>query len=231
MLKTLSLTSLVCCTLMVGCANANANEKDPYEPFNRSIDGFNTTLDQYAVKPVTEGYVAVTPDVARQAIHNFSTNLFEPETILSDLLQGKFAQAVQDTARFIFNTTFGLFGLIDIATPMGLPKHHEDLGQTFAVWGWTDSDYLALPFLGPSTVRDASTKPIEFIYLTGYGLPITALKLLDMRASILPLEPMIESAPDRYIFVRDSYLQQRQYRINDGVSDNKQKLNDFDFSE
>lgn len=229
MLKKISLISLVSIFLM--SSGVYANEKDPYESYNRPIDEFNTGIDRYAFKPAAEGYVYVTPDVGRQAVHNFVNNLFEPETILSDLLQGKFSQAVQDTARFIFNTTFGLFGLIDIATPMGLPSHNEDLGQTLAVWGWKDSDYLTLPFLGPSTVRDASTKPIEILYLTGYGLPITALKLLDMRTNLLPLDPMIDSASDRYIFIRDSYLQQRQYRINDGVSDNKQKLNDFDFSE
>lgn len=229
MLTKLSLVSLL--GLSLATTTIYANEIDPYESFNRPVDAFNTSFDKYAFKPVTEAYVAITPDPAQQAVHNFVGNLFEPETILSDLLQGKFSQAVQDTARFIFNSTFGLFGLIDVATPMGLPKNNEDLGQTFAVWGWKESDYLALPFLGPSTVRDASTKPIEILYLTGYGLPITALKLLDMRASLLPLEPMIESAPDRYSFIRDSYLQQRQYSINDGVSDNKQKLNNFDFSD
>lgn len=229
MLKNISLISLVSIVLI--SSGVYANEKDPYEPYNRPVDEFNAGIDRYALKPVAEGYVSVTPDIGRQAVHNFVTNLFEPETILSDLLQGKFAQAVQDTARFIFNSTFGLFGLIDIATPMGLPNHNEDLGQTLAVWGWKDSDYVTLPLLGPSTVRDASTKPIEILYLTGYGLPITALKLLDMRSNLLPLDPMIDSASDRYVFIRDSYLQQRQYRINDGVSDNKQKLNDFDFSE
>jgi phospholipid-binding lipoprotein MlaA len=229
MLTKLSFIGLL--TLSLTTSSLYASEMDPYESFNRPVDAFNTDFDQYAFKPAAKGYVAITPDTAQQAVHNFVGNLFEPETILSDLLQGKFSQAVQDTARLIFNSTFGLFGLIDIATPMGLPKNNEDLGQTFAVWGWKESNYLAIPFLGPSTVRDASTKPIEILYLTGYGLPITALKLLDMRASLLPLEPMIESAPDRYTFIRDSYLQQRQFRINDGVSNNKQKLEKFDFSD
>ncbi|MBD3767343.1 MAG: VacJ family lipoprotein [Gammaproteobacteria bacterium] len=208
-----------------------ANQTDPYESFNRPIDEFNAGFDKHAFKPVAEGYVAITPDPARQAVHNFISNLFEPETIVNDLLQGKFSQAVQDTARFIFNSSFGLFGLIDIATPMGLAYHNEDLGQTLAVWGWKDSDYLALPFLGPSTVRDTSVKPIEILYLTSYGWPVNVLKLVDVRSNLLPLDPMLDSASDRYIFIRDSYLQQRQYRINDGVSDNKQKLNSFDFSD
>lgn len=218
-------------TLSLLATSVYANEADPYESFNRLIDEFNAGFDKHAFKPVAEGYVAVTPDPARQAIHNFISNLFEPETIVNDLLQGKFSQAVQDSARFIFNSTFGLFGLIDIATPMGLPYHNEDLGQTLAVWGWKDSDYIALPFLGPSTVRDTSVKPFEILYLTSYGWPITALKLVDTRSNLLPLDPMVDSASDRYIFIRDSYLQQRQYRINDGVSDNKQKLNNFDFSD
>lgn len=208
-----------------------ASTVDPYESNNRSIEVFNAEFDKQAFKPVAENYVLVTPDPARHAIHNVISNLFEPETIINDLLQGKFSQAVQDSARFIFNSTFGLFGLIDIATPMGLTYHNEDLGQTFAVWGWKESDYLVLPFLGPSTLRDTSVKPIEIVYLTSYGWPITLLKLVDIRSNLLPLDPMIDSASDRYVFIRDGYLQQRQYRINDGVSDNKQKLNGFDFSD
>jgi phospholipid-binding lipoprotein MlaA len=216
---------------MLIVTSVKANDQDTYQSFNRPVDEFNRGFDRNIFKPVAEGYVAVTPDPARQAAHNFISNLFEPETILNDLLQGKFSQAVQDTARFIFNSTFGLFGLIDIATPMGLPYHNEDLGQTLAVWGWKDSDYLALPFLGPSTLRDASVKPIEILYLTSYGWPVTLLKLVDIRSNLLPLDPMIDTASDPYVFVRDSYLQQRQFRINDGVSNNKQKLNEFDFSD
>ncbi|OZA16678.1 MAG: hypothetical protein B7X85_06195, partial [Thiotrichales bacterium 17-46-47] len=148
----LSLIGLFALSIMT--TSVYANQIDPYESFNRPIDEFNAGFDKHAFKPVAEGYVAITPDPARQAVHNFISNLFEPETIVNDLLQGKFTQAVQDTARFIFNSTFGLFGLIDIATPMGLPYNNEDFGQTLAVWGWKDSDYVALPFLGPSTVRD-----------------------------------------------------------------------------
>jgi phospholipid-binding lipoprotein MlaA len=218
-------------TLSLLTTQVYANETDPYESFNRSIDEFNSGLDKHAVKPVAEGYVAITPDPARQAAHNFISNLFETETILNDLLQGKWTQAVQDSARFIFNTTFGLFGLIDIATPMGLPYHNEDFGQTLAIWGWKESDYVALPLLGPSTVRDTTVKPLEILYTFSYGFPITVMKLIDVRSSLLPLDPMVDSASDRYIFIRDSYLQQRQYRINDGVSDNKQKLDKFDFSD
>lgn len=229
MLTKLSLIGLFSLSLVT--TSVTANQSDSYESFNRPIDEFNAGFDKYAFKPVAEGYVAITPDPARQAVHNFINNLFEPETIVNDLLQGKFTQAVQDTARFIFNSTFGLFGLIDIATPMGLPYHNEDLGQTLAVWGWKNSDYLALPFLGPSTIRDTSVKPIEILYLTSYGWPVTVLKLVDIRSNLLPLDPMVNSASDRYIFIRDSYLQQRQFRINDGVSDNKQKLNNFDFSD
>jgi phospholipid-binding lipoprotein MlaA len=114
---------------------------------------------------------------------------------------------------------------------MGLPYHNEDFGQTLAVWGWKDSDYVTLPFLGPSTVRDTSVRPLEILYTFSYGWSVTVLKLVDIRSNLLPLDPMIDSASDRYVFIRDSYLQQRQYRINDGVSNNKQKLNEFDFSD
>lgn len=221
---------LLALTTLLLASNTWADH-DPYESFNRPIDQFNGHFDQAIYKPIAQGYTTITPNPAQQAVHNFVDNIFEPETIINDLLQGKMTALIQDSARFIFNSTFGLFGLIDIATPMGLPRRHEDLGQTLAVWGWKESDYLTLPFLGPSTVRDVGVKPIEFIYLAGYGLPITLLKLLDIRATLLPLDPMLEAASDRYLFIRNSYLQQRNYLINDGVTNNQKKLNEFDFSD
>lgn len=204
--------------------------QDTYEAFNRDVENFNASVDQTVIKPTTEGYIAVTPDPVRRAVSNAVSNLLEPVSILNDVLQGKVSQGIQDSARFIFNSTFGLFGLIDIATPMGLPAHNEDFGQTFAVWGWKNSDYLNLPLLGPSTMRDALGRPID-LFLTSYGIPFTILRVLSVRENLLPLDPMLESASDRYIFIRNGYLQKRDYEINDGVSQNSTKLNQFDFSD
>lgn len=208
-----------------------AESIDPYESVNRPISEFNHSIDSAVTKPIAETYVDITPNPVQIAAHNFVSNIFEPETILNDLLQGNLTYAIQDTARFIFNSTFGLFGLIDIATPMGLPKRQEDLGQTFAVWGWAESNYVELPLLGPSTVRDTTAKPIQFVYLLSYGWPVTLLKFLDARASLLPLEPMIDASSDRYVFLRDSYLQNRQFLINNGMNNNISKFDDFDFSD
>jgi phospholipid-binding lipoprotein MlaA len=207
-----------------------ATAHDEYETFNRNVESLNSTLDKAVVKPVTEGYVSVTPDPVRNAVSNFVNNLAEPITIINDLLQGKVTQSIQDSARFIFNSTFGLFGLIDIATPMGLQAHDEDFGQTFAVWGWTDSDYLNLPLLGPSSVRDATGKPLSLI-MTNYGIPFTLAKVLSVREKILPIDPMLDASPDRYVFIRDAYQQQRSYLIRDGQSVSNDTFKSFDFSE
>lgn len=228
-LKNLTFAALLSTSIIT--YSVYADNIDPYESTNRSISEFNHSFDAIIPKPIAETYVEVTPNPIQIAAHNFVGNIFEPETILNDLLQGKLTYAVQDTARFLFNTTFGLFGLIDIATPMGLPKRNEDLGQTFAVWGWGTSSYVELPLLGPSTVRDTTAKPIQFLYLLSYGWPVTLLKFLDVRASVLPLEPMIDASSDRYLFLRDSYLQHRQFLINDGMSSNNNKFDDFDFSD
>jgi phospholipid-binding lipoprotein MlaA len=204
--------------------------QEPYEKFNRDVESFNASIDATILKPITEGYVSITADPIRTTVSNFVDNLTYPVTIINDVLQGKIEQGIQDSARFIFNTTFGLFGLIDIATPMGLEAHDEDFGQTFAVWGWSDSDYLNLPLLGPSSVRDATGKPFSLI-MTNYGIPFTLARTLSVREKIMPIDPMIDAAPDRYVFIRDAYQQQRDFLINDGKSKSTDKFKGFDFSE
>ncbi len=204
--------------------------QEPYEKFNRDVESFNASIDATILKPITESYVSITADPIRTTVSNFVDNLTYPVTIINDVLQGKIEQGIQDSARFIFNTTFGLFGLIDIATPMGLEAHDEDFGQTFAVWGWSDSDYLNLPLLGPSSVRDATGKPFSLI-MTNYGIPFTLARTLSVREKIMPIDPMIDAAPDRYVFIRDAYQQQRDFLINDGKSKSTDKFKGFDFSE
>jgi phospholipid-binding lipoprotein MlaA len=204
--------------------------EDRYENYNRTIEDFNTGLDKTLIKPMTEGYIVIIPSPVRSAVYNFVNNLSEPITIINDLLQGKGEQGIQDSARFIFNTTFGLFGLIDIATPMGLEAHNEDFGQTLATWGWMDSNYFNLPFLGPSSVRDATGKPLSLM-LTNYGIPFTLAKILSTREKIMPIDPIMDAAPDRYAFIRDAYIQQSSYLVNDGKSNTTEKFKDFDFSD
>ena len=223
--------SIYLSTLLMATTHHAWAVEDSFESYNRSIESLNEGVDQTIVKPVTQGYIDLIPDPMRQAGKNIVNNLQEPVTILNDLLQGKISQGIQDTARLIFNSTFGIFGFIDIATPMGLPKHDEDFGQTFAVWGWKDSSYFNLPLFGPSTVRDALGKPLSIV-MTNFGIPFTTVRILSTREALMPLDPMLEASPDRYVFIRDGYLQQRDYLIYDGQPTvQKNPLKDFDFSD
>jgi phospholipid-binding lipoprotein MlaA len=203
---------------------------DPFESYNRPIEQLNMGVDHGVLKPLTQGYMTLIPHPLRIAGSNFVNNLQEPVTILNDALQGKLSQSIQDSARFVFNSTLGLFGLIDIATPMGLQRHDEDFGQTFAVWGWKESVYVNLPLLGPSTLRDSLAKPLS-LAMTNFGIPFTSLRVLSTRESLMPLEPMLETTPDRYTFIRDSFLQQRSYLINDGKTVQENPFKEFDFSD
>lgn len=195
--------------------------KDPWEPFNRSIFTFNEVLDGNVIRPVARGYNRVTPEPVNEGVTNFFSNIAEPGNILNSLLQGKGEAALISTGRFIFNTTFGLLGLVDVASHMELPEQDEDIGQTFGYWGMETGPFLMLPVLGPSTVRDTAGMGIE------YGVPdlmdpietrrrygLYALYGLDTRASLLRYEERITG--DRYTFIRNTYLQRREYKINDG---------------
>ncbi|XOZ34288.1 VacJ family lipoprotein [Halomonadaceae bacterium KBTZ08] len=197
------------------------DDRDPWEPFNRSIFTFNEALDSNVVRPVARGYNRVTPEPVNDGVTNFFSNIAEPGNILNSLLQGKGEAALISTGRFIFNTTFGLLGLVDVASHMELPEQDEDFGQTFGYWGMDTGPFLMLPILGPSTVRDTAGMGVE------YGVPdlmdpievrprygLYALYGLDTRASLLRYEKQITG--DRYRFMRNAYLQRRAYKVNDG---------------
>ncbi|GAA0784584.1 MlaA family lipoprotein [Marinobacterium sediminicola] len=197
-------------------------EQDPWEGFNRSIYSFNETVDRYALKPLAQGYRYVTPDVAEKGVSNFFDNIADVGNLFNNLLQFKFEAAGKTFARLTFNSTFGLAGLIDVATPMGIEAHEEDFGQTLGYWGVGSGPYLMLPLLGPSTVRDGLAKPVDWMVdpvgdvdhvptrNTLYGL-----RLVDTRSRLLKAEQIISG--DKYAFIRDAYLQRREYQINDGA--------------
>ena len=140
-----------------GCASTSGPTEphDPFESFNRSMFSFNKVLDDAVFGPVAHGYVAVTPEPAREAVFNFFDNLAYLTTVVNQFLQGKVERGFEDTGRFIVNSTFGLAGLIDFASGVGIPRHDEDFGQTLAVWGVEPGPYLVLPLIGPSGFRDA----------------------------------------------------------------------------
>jgi len=192
---------------------------DPWEPFNRNMYQFNRTLDTAIIRPVAVGYEQIVPDPVETGITNFFDNLETLPTVFNLVLQGRPADSVTTVFRFTMNSVFGLAGFFDVATRSGVPKYEEDLGQTLAVWGWADSRYLVLPFLGPSTLRDGLARPVdsysdvlwrEAVNGREYGI---ALDLIQMRANLLGREEQLEDAFDEYLFVRDAWLQNREFRI------------------
>lgn len=201
-----------------------AKNPDPWEEFNRKIHGFNDWADRWFLKPVAVGYTKVFPTPLRRSVSNFYDNLWLPLTIVNQLLQGKGGAAMNDTGRFLMNTTVGLAGLFDPATAAGLDYHEEDFGQTFGKWGVPSGPYLVLPLLGPSTVRhgvgrigDALLFPPRYIEHDGWRYAAYGLWVIDTRSRLLGIEELVSG--DRYLFIRDVYLQSVEFQIKDGEID------------
>jgi phospholipid-binding lipoprotein MlaA len=207
--------------LAISGSQLQAGEEDPWEGINRPIFRFNDTVDTYTLKPLAKGYQKVTPDMLEEGIGNVFDNLGDVVVLTNDLLQGKARDAGIDTSRILFNTTFGVLGFFDVATRMGLQKNDEDFGQTLGAWGLGSGPYVVLPLLGPSTVRDAAGRvPDSLLQPYPYMDDIPARNLtravdvVDTRAGLLSAEKMITG--DRYIFIRNAYLQNREFRVQDG---------------
>jgi phospholipid-binding lipoprotein MlaA len=214
-------------SLFAGIAQAadimrQVNPEDPYEPFNRVMYNFNEVLDKYLIKPVATLYNKVVPKPLTKGIANFFSNIDTVPTVANDVLQANFYQATSDAWRLAINTTVGIGGFFDVAADMGLEHNYEDLGLTFARWGYTQSNYLVLPFLGPSTVRDGVAWPINYEYLTIYPYitpvraryQLYALNLVSKRADLLRYQDVMQQATlDKYVFMRNAYLQRRNYLI------------------
>ena len=229
--------ALLALSLVAGCAtSAGPGERsDPLEPFNRQVYAFNSDFDTKVGKPVAEAYQNHVPHPVRTSVSNFFSNLDDVVVIVNDLLQFKGGQAASDTLRLSVNTVFGLFGLLDIATPAGLPKHNEDFGQTLGTWGVSTGPYIVLPFLGPSDARDATgmyadtyVNPLWDVSSTNTKWGLVALRAVDTRASLLKASRVLEQAAlDPYVFVRDAYLQRRRSLVYDG-NPPREKFEDFD---
>ncbi|NLU12339.1 MAG: VacJ family lipoprotein [Gammaproteobacteria bacterium] len=195
--------------------------EDPWENTNRAIFRFNDAVDRWALKPIAKGYQKITPDVLEDGIHNVFRNVGEVKNLANNVLQLKLHDAGVDTARFMFNSTFGVLGFFDVATKMGLQRSDEDFGQTLGAWGVKSGPYVVLPFLGPSTVRDAfALYPDSYVGYNRYvnDVPVRntvfALNIVDTRAKLLSAERLIHG--DRYRFIRNAYLQNREFRVMDG---------------
>lgn len=223
--------------LLVGCAPTNEllrDDPDPFESYNRAMFAFNDAADKAVFKPVAQAYQTVLPDPVITSVTNFFSNLNDVVVLINDLLQFKLHQAAMDSSRIVFNTTFGVLGLFDVASRMELPKHNEDFGQTLGFWGFGEGYYIVLPLLGPSTVRDTFGLVGNF-----YTNPVTwatdsdavewslwGLDLINRRAGLLRIErALADSQIDPYAFQRSAYLQQRRNLVYDG---NPPKP-DFDF--
>ena len=206
---------------VAGCATTvtSGDPADPWEPANRTFYGFNDTLDRALLEPVANLYSKL-PGGLRSGIHNFLDNAAYPGTVLNQLLQGKFELGMQDSARFVFNTTLGIGGLLDVATGFGLERHEEDFGQTLAVWGVGEGNHVHYPLLGPSSVRD--TPGIVVGMLTDAltyvaALPLAVLEIVDQRANLAGAAKIREeSALDPYVFTREAYRQRRTFLVHDG---------------
>jgi phospholipid-binding lipoprotein MlaA len=196
---------------------------DPWEGVNRKIFAFNDVADRYVLKPVAKGYQWVTPHFLEDGIHTMFSNVGEVGNILNSLLQAKFKHTATDSGRLLINSTVGLLGFFDVATKMGLQPHEEDFGQTLGYWGVNAGPYVVIPLLGPRTVRDGFgsvgdifTDPVsQGIDHVPTRNEVMAVRVVDGRAQLLQAEELISG--DRYIFIRDAYLQRRQFLINDGV--------------
>lgn len=219
----LSIVMMVFAVLQ-GCAGApNAHPRDPWEPFNRQVSSFNEGVDEAVVKPVATAYQHVTPELVRTGVSNFFGNLSDVWSLVNNVLQLKPRESVETLFRVGVNTTIGLAGLIDVATELRLEKHREDFGQTLGYWGVPTGPYLVLPLLGPSTLRDAAVLPVDRQGNLVNGLndvatrnSLTALGLVDLRASLLGAGRLLEDAAlDKYTFTRDVYLQRRRGLVRD----------------
>ncbi|MDI6745992.1 MAG: VacJ family lipoprotein [Rhodocyclaceae bacterium] len=209
--------------LLGGCATSG-NPKDPIEGFNRAMYGFNEAVDTVLIKPVAQGYDYVLPSPVRTGVTNFFGNIADLFIGVNNLLQGKPDQAVSDLGRVLINSTVGILGLFDVATPAGLEKHEEDFGQTFGRWGVGNGAYVVLPIFGPRTVRDTAglmldmaADPVANVNHVPTRNALLALRLVDTRADLLPADKVIEEAAlDKYSYVRDGYLQRRRSLVYDG---------------
>lgn len=219
---TLALLSIA----LAGCATTASREadaRDPFEPINRASYAFNDSLDRALIKPAARGYRAVTPQFVQTGISNVFSNAKYPVTLVNNALQGKFGAALNDTGRFVLNTTLGLGGLFDPATDVGLDRNDEDFGQTFGKWGLPPGPYFVVPLYGPTTLRDGFgsladdfAEPRSYLEddSTRYGLWVAGN--FERRVRLLDADALLERTGDPYAFVRSAYLQRREFQVMDG---------------
>ncbi|MGY3039937.1 phospholipid-binding lipoprotein MlaA [Rhodanobacter sp. TND4EL1] len=214
--------------LLAGCTIAQPRTDDPLEKYNRGAYKFNDALDKAVIRPVALGYRKVTNPPVRRSFSDFFTNIQMPITVANDLLQARPKQALQGTGRFLVNLTLGIGGFFDPASQLGLPLEDNDFGITLARWGAPEGDYLMLPLLGPSTMRDIWRRPVDSYFFdpmtlfannhhyNGLQYMPQMMYLVTIRSRAIDAEGFLQSAYDPYVFIRDAYRQQRLYKLYDG---------------
>lgn len=200
----------------------NASEVDPLESINRPIFAFNDAIDRYALRPVAQGYDYVMPNVAQRGVNNFFANLYDVTSALNAVLQWRWDGAAHSSARFLLNSTIGVAGIFDVATPLGIDARRTDFGHTLARWGVPEGPYIMVPLFGPRTFRSGAGTLVDTFalsvppYTDDHALrnTIWATELVHLRAQFLESDELVSG--DRYIFIRDLYMQQRASLVNDG---------------
>ena len=205
---------------------------DPFEDLNRLSFEFNESIDANILKPIAQSY-SKSPRFLKKGVTNFFDNLEEVDTTVNQLLQGKVGYAANDLTRFIINSTIGLGGIFDVATPLGLKRHEEDFSQTLALWGVPSGPYIMLPLLGPSSVRDVFSRPVSSLLSVTFhmtesdvNIALKAVDALETRERLLEIESLIYG--DRYDFVKDSYVQYMIYEVSDGENVIDEFVDDMD---
>ncbi|HTL49466.1 MAG TPA: VacJ family lipoprotein [Steroidobacteraceae bacterium] len=211
--------------LLAGCATTNMGTPgDPLERVNRATYRFNNSVDKAVLRPVARGYREHVPEVVQRGIDNFLENLAYTTTIVNDLLQLKIKDTLTDIGRFTVNSTLGIGGILDPATHFGIPKNDEDFGQTLGRWGVPAGPFVVIPFLGPSSLRDAPSLYVDTQTDFRFALDIDSttkwalagISLVNRRAELLPYDVSFDSAYDRYALIRNAWLQRREYQVKDG---------------
>jgi phospholipid-binding lipoprotein MlaA len=220
-----ALVSVAVAALVAGCAAA-PSKVDPLEPMNRALYSIHDVVDTNVVKPIAQAYVDVIPQFARTGVANVFNNIDDLFSAVNGLLQGKLDKAGNDLGRVMTNTLFGVGGLFDVASEAGIERGNEDFGQTFGAWGLPQGPYLFVPLFGPTTVRDGSgvlvriaVGPVGFLPDVPVRNSLYGLGYVDLRAQALDAGELVDTAAlDRYLFIRNAYLQRRRYLVNDGKS-------------
>lgn len=234
-MNALAIVALLAAASISAQAEESQKNIDPLEPLNRKIYAFNDVADRYVFRPTAKGYNYVVPQPVRTGIGNFFDNWTYPVTIVNGFLQGKFRQGTEDTVRFVFNSTFGLLGFFDPATKGGLPRHTEDFGLTFARWGIPQGPYVVLPILGPYTARSGigilgniQVNPVIQVNDSSARTKLIIAWFIESRAALIGPDETVQDAYDPYLFLRDAYLQNREYLRNGPPADDEFFEEDFE---